>query len=125
MARSKRDTERRRAAIAVLSTRYPAAFSVDPRAIRPLKKGALEDLLVDLCTKGFASDLWKVLVFYQNSFAYLNAVAFYLRRRDLRGHGIEMVEYADRLAARDELKRRRLWTPAMENRFRSRDWIDD
>ncbi|PNE59652.1 hypothetical protein A8H39_00440 [Paraburkholderia fungorum] len=122
---SKKRIQRYMLAIEGLATRYPNAFSADPARVRPLKAGIVDDILADLRTPGVTRDVAQAVAFYQCTFAYLKAVAFVLRRRDLSGNRVELVTESDRLAAKAELKRRGRWTPAMRAQFKQRDWFDD
>lgn len=124
MATDKR-TIQRKLAIEGLAARYPKAFTTDPLLVRPLKVGIVEDILADLRTRGIARDVVQAVGFYQSTFAYLRAVLLVRRRRDLAGNRVEFVTDLERKAAKLELKRRDLWTPAIRAAFNRRDWIDD
>lgn len=85
----------------------------------------MDDILADLRASGIACDVWQAVLSYQNTFAYLRAVALIRRRRDLAGNRVEFVTQADRLAAKAELKRRGEWAPTIRWKFKRHDWIDD
>lgn len=100
----------------LLCLEYPKAFTRDPRKIRPLKPGVLNDLVLergDALHRPFKA----VIAQYEHWPSYLFAVVYGKRRHDLQGNKAGRVTLIERQQAARMLEHLGLWSDAHQKQF--------
>lgn len=97
---------------------FPSAFSTDDIHVRPLHTNIAEDIIRDLALpRHYYAAIRRCLATYQNTDAYLAALAFANYKYDLYGNVVENVTSREQLFARQKLKMRGEWTDMQEKGF--------